>query len=147
MTRPAPRDAEQGSILPLVAGFLALALATILVVTAATSLYLERKRLFTLADAAALAAAESFPLGSVEVAADGRVRAHLTDAEIEQAIREYLAAVTAAPDGLVLEDAGAQDGATASVTLSAVWRPPIAGPLLPEGIRIEVTSTARTAFR
>ncbi len=138
---------EDGSILPLVAGFLALALAAILVVAAASSLYLERKRLFTLADAAALAGAESFPLDAVEVDADGRVRAHLTHDEVEDAVRDYLARVSASPEGLALEDVSAEDGTTAVVTLATLWRPPVAGPLLPAGVRIEVTSTARTAFR
>ena len=43
---PSPAD-ERGSILPLVAGFGAVCLALVLVVASATSLYLERKRLFT----------------------------------------------------------------------------------------------------
>ncbi|MDO9591011.1 MAG: pilus assembly protein TadG-related protein, partial [Microcella sp.] len=59
MPRLDPRD-DRGSILPLIAGFGALALAVVLLVSAATSLYLDRTRLFTLADGAALAAAESF---------------------------------------------------------------------------------------
>jgi uncharacterized membrane protein len=141
------RHPEDGSILPLVAGFLAIALAVILVVAAASSLYLERKRLFTLADAAALEAAESFPIDAVEVGADGRVRARLTDGLVRDAARDYLTAVSGGPEGLVLEEATVEGGTTASVTLSALWRPPVAGPLLPEVIRIEVTSTARTAFR
>jgi uncharacterized membrane protein len=140
-----PRD--EGSILPLVAGFLALALALILVVAAASSLYLERKRLLTLADAAALAAAESFPLDAVEVGDDGRVRAPLTDSAVREAARDYLSKLSTAPEGLALDEAAAAGGTTATITLSAVWRPPLAGPLLPEGIRIDVTSTARTAFR
>jgi hypothetical protein len=39
-------------------------------VTAATSLYLERKRLYSLADAAALVGAEAFELSSVSLNAD-----------------------------------------------------------------------------
>ena len=53
---------EDGSILPLIFGFFAIALAVVLIVTAATSLYLERSRLYTLADGAALAGADSFAL-------------------------------------------------------------------------------------
>ncbi|RII87142.1 hypothetical protein DZF98_16065, partial [Clavibacter californiensis] len=58
---PALTPAEdEGSILPLVIASCALGLAVILMVSAASSLYLERARLFSLADAAALAGAESF---------------------------------------------------------------------------------------
>ena len=44
---------DRGSIMPLTVFFAFLSLALILVVVAATSLYVERKRLFTLADGAA----------------------------------------------------------------------------------------------
>lgn len=73
MLRLDPRD-DRGSILPLVAGFGTLALAVVLLVSAATSLYLERTRLYTLADGAALAAAESFDLASVRPTAEGTLR-------------------------------------------------------------------------
>ncbi|BDZ44329.1 pilus assembly protein TadG-related protein [Naasia aerilata] len=132
--------------MPLLAGFLALALALILVVAAATSLYLERKRLYTVADAAALAAAQSFPLDTVTVE-DGRVRLALRDADTERAVREYLAAAPADLPDLALEEATTSDGRSASVTLSASWRPPLASFLLPDGLRLRVTSVARTAFR
>jgi uncharacterized membrane protein len=137
---------DEGSILPLVAGFLALGLALALVVAAASSLYLERKRLYTVADAAALAAAQDFALDEVSVQ-DGRVRAQLTDAGVEDAVREYLTSAPPTLDGLALEAATSPDGQSAAVTLSAVWRPPVGGALVPDGIRLEVTSTARTAFR
>ena len=48
--------ADEGSTLPLVIFFGFLGLLVVLLVTAATSLYLEKKRLFTLADGAALVA-------------------------------------------------------------------------------------------
>ena len=50
MRRLAARD--EGSILPLILVYGMLGLALTLVVASATSLYLERKRLFTLADGA-----------------------------------------------------------------------------------------------
>ena len=64
MTGRRIRD-EDGSTLPLIIFYAALSLALILLVVAATSLYLERKRLFTLADGASLVGAESFSLGDV----------------------------------------------------------------------------------
>ncbi|WP_210479178.1 pilus assembly protein TadG-related protein [Naasia sp. SYSU D00948] len=144
---PRPLGPDEGSILPLLAGFVAIALALIVVVAGASSLYLERKRLYTLADAAALTAAQSFPLDSVAVGEDGEVRPVLTSTQVREAARSYLTSVPAPVEGLELEGAGSPDGTSAEVTLSAVWRPPLGSPLLPEGIRISVTSTARTALR
>ena len=60
-----------------------------LIVASATSLYLERKRLFTLADGAALVGAESFELDAVAMTPDGP-RATLTDAGVRDAVRDYL---------------------------------------------------------
>lgn len=141
------RAPDDGSILPLVAGFVALALALALVVAAASSLYLERKRLFTLADATALAAAQSFPLDAVAVEG-GRVRVALADRDVAESARAYLGAAPAARlEGLVMEQAASPDGRSATVTLSAAWRPPLLSPLLPDGLRLRVTSVARTAFR
>ncbi|WP_233279323.1 pilus assembly protein TadG-related protein, partial [Microterricola pindariensis] len=53
---------EEGSSLVLTVFYGAFALALILIVVAATSLSLERKRLLSVADGAALAGAEAFEL-------------------------------------------------------------------------------------
>lgn len=138
---------DRGSILPLIAGFGALALAVVLLVSAATSLYLERARLFTLADGAALAAAESFRLDSVRPTADGELRPRLTKPEVTAAAVEYLAQ---APDsrleGLRLVAATTPDGLSARVTLAAVWAPPVLSVFVPEGIPLQVTATSRSVF-
>lgn len=138
---------DRGSILPLIAGFGALALAVVLLVSAATSIYLERARLFTLADGAALAAAESFRLDSVQLTADGELRPRLTKPEVTAAAVEYLAQ---APDsrleGLRLVAATTPDGLSARVTLAAVWAPPVLSVFVPEGIPLEVTATSRSVF-
>src|SRR5690606_20002096 len=116
---------EEGSTLPLVAGFGALALALVLVAAAASSLYLERKQLFTLADGAALVGAEAFDLADAVVAAD-RARVVLEPADVHRDVAGFL---TQTPNGgfeqLVLEEATTRDGESATVTLSAVWRPPV----------------------
>jgi hypothetical protein len=39
------------------------------------------------------------------------------------------------------------DGRSATVELSARWSPPVVSLLVPDGIRIDVTSTARSIFR
>ena len=62
---------DEGSILPLTIFYGVLSLVLILLVVAATSLYIERKRLFTLADGAALVGAEAFPLDAVAPTASG----------------------------------------------------------------------------
>lgn len=138
---------EEGSILPLVAGYVALALALIVVVVAATSLYLTRSRLYAVADGAALAAAESFPLDAVTVDPDGTVRARLAETLVDQAAAAYLTAAPTRVEGLHLVESGTPDGRSAVVRLAATWRPPLISALLPAGVPIEVTSTARTAFR
>jgi hypothetical protein len=137
---------DDGSILPLVCGFGALALAVILVVAAATSLYLERKRLFTLADGAALVGAESFDLADVSVTAHGP-RVELEPAEVRAAVREYLDDNPIGRfESLRLEEATTLDGRSARVTVSAIWRPPVVTAFVPEGLRIDATAVSRTVF-
>ncbi|CAN5276005.1 hypothetical protein BH09ACT5_BH09ACT5_12600 [soil metagenome] len=137
---------DTGSTLPLTIFFGFLATVLVLVVVAATSLYLERKRLFTLADGAALVGAEAYALGDVRATASG-VRSSLASREVAAAVGEYLS--TAPTDefaDLRLERAESADGHSATVELSAYWRPPVLTLLLPEGLRIEVTSVARSVF-
>lgn len=139
-------SADDGSILPLIAGFAALALVVVLLVTAATSLYLERKRLFTLADGAALVGAESFTLDGVGPVG-GVLRPRLEPAAIERDVAAYL---REAPldgfEGLRLERATTDDGTSATVSLSSYWRPPVVTLFVPEGVRIDVTAVARSVF-
>lgn len=136
---------EEGSTLLLTIFYGFLSLVLVLVVVAATSLYLERKRLFTVADGAALVGAEAFDLTSVSVTPDGP-RASLQGAEVASAVDSYLASIPTGLDSLTVEEATSVDGRSATVSLSAYWRPPIVALLLPEGIRIEVTSVARSVF-
>ena len=146
MLRLDPHD-DRGSILPLIAGYGALALAIVLLVTAATSLYLERKRLFTLADGAALVGAESFDLADVELTPEGALRPRLTDEQVVTGAQQYLAEAPAGGlENLQLVAASTPDGLSARVTLAADWRPPVLAILLPEGLRLEVTATGRSVF-
>jgi uncharacterized membrane protein len=138
---------DSGSIMPLIAGFGALALAVVLLVTAATSLYIDRKRLFTLADGAALAAAESFDLASVRLTPAGVLRPRLTKTEVAEAAAGYLAqAPQPRLDGVHLVEAVTPDGVSARVTLTAVWSPPMISMLVPQGISLRVTATSRSVF-
>jgi hypothetical protein len=137
---------DEGSILPLVCFYGALALLVTLIVASATSLYLERKRLFTLADGAALVGAESFSLRDVTVTPEGP-RVVLKDDEISAAVREYLDDNPIGRfESLTLEDASTLDGKSARVTVSAVWRPPVVTLFVPEGMRVEATAVSRTVF-
>jgi len=146
MPRVDPRD-DRGSILPLIAGFGALALAVVLAVSAATSLYLERTRLFTLADGAALVAAESFDLADVRVTPEGVLRPLLANADVRRDALRYLAeSPSATLEGLHLVSATTPDGLSARVTLTSSWRPPVVTLFLPEGVRLEVTATGRSVF-
>lgn len=137
---------EDGSLLPLTIFYGFLSLVLILVVVAASSLYLERKRLYTLADGAALVGAEAFELDDVVLGPDGPTVV-LDSKKVAAATAGYLvSAPTSGFESLRLENAGTLDGKSATVELSAYWRPPVLTVLLPEGLRIEVTATARSVF-
>lgn len=137
---------ETGSTLPLVIFFCFLGLVVILGAAGATSLYLERTRLYSVADGAALAAAEAFDLASVRATARG-FSPSLTDADVAAAAAEFLAGSTHPElEDLRLEEAVTADGLGATVRVSAWWRPPVLSPFLPEGIRLEATSSARSVF-
>ncbi|MBF4623888.1 pilus assembly protein TadG-related protein [Clavibacter sp. VKM Ac-2872] len=143
---------DDGSILPLVIASCALGLAVILMVSAASSLYLERVRLFSLADAAALAGAESFDVdgaggASAAIGDDGVALPPLTDAGVASTVTAFLAdEPTAGIHDLHVDDATTPDGRSARVTLSATWIPPVASLFAPDGVRIDVTSTARSVL-
>jgi uncharacterized membrane protein len=137
---------DEGSTLPLVIFYAALSLAIILLVVAITSLYLERKRLFTLADGASLVGAESFDLTTVRMSAAG-ARPVLTSADVSSAVKAYLRDNRSSEfTDLRVIRAVSVDGKSATVELSAYWTPPVLSLLAPKGFPIEVTSVARSVF-
>lgn len=142
--RSLARD-DDGSTLLLTIAYGALALALIVVVVAATALLVERRRLFTLADGAALHAAEAFALE--QVAFDGEhASPQLADAAVEEAAAAWLMSAPTELDDVALVAARSLDAQTAEVTVAAAWRPPIVSLLLPDGIRLDVTVTARSVL-
>jgi len=146
VTRAFDPRGDDGSILPLVCFYGALALLVTLIVASATSLYLERKRLFTLADGAALVGAESFELDEVAMTPDGP-QVTLTNAGVRDAVGDYLASNPIGRfEALSLDGALTRDGRSAEVTVSAVWRPPVVTLFVPEGLRIDATAVSRTVF-
>lgn len=146
--RGAPRaSGEEGSILPLTIAFGVLAILLVLVVAAATSLYLEHKRLLSLADGASLAAAEAFPLEAVHVE-EGRARAVLRPEDVARAAADYVRDVPGKGlDDLRIVRATSPDGRSATVELAATWHPPVVTFVVPGGVPLAATSTARAVFR
>jgi uncharacterized membrane protein len=146
--RPSRASArDEGSTLLLTIFYGVLALALVLVVVAASSLYLERKRLFSLADGAALAGAEAWRLDEARIEGDA-LRLELDDGRIADEARAYLAdaggGTTAGPVELVR--AASDDAQSATVTLRTTWRAPFSLEFLPIQVPIEVTATARSVF-
>lgn len=130
---------DEGSILPLTIGYALLAIVLILVCVDATSLYLAHKRTEAIADAAALAGSDGFELAGD---ADAPVL-RLTDADVEAQAFEIVAVYGSAS----LVDARTPDGASARVTVSTLWRPPIMTLFVPDGVTLQATATSRTALR
>lgn len=138
---------DDGSTLPLVIFYGFLSLVLVLLVVAATSLYLERKRLFTAADGAALVGAEAFDLSDVTLAPEGVLRPTLESDDVADAVADYLEGNPVGDfEQLAIERAVTEDGRSATVQLSAYWRPPLVSLLVPEGIRIDVEAVARSVF-
>lgn len=141
------RRQEEGAAVPLIIGLFAIALAFVVIAAGATSLHLDRLRLLTVADGAALAGAESFRVADVSVSGDEVVPA-LTSGAVREAVDAYVAGA-AAPglEDLTVVGATSADGRSATVELLATWRPPLVSPLLPDGLPVTVTSTAAARFR
>ncbi|CAN5497641.1 hypothetical protein BH10ACT7_BH10ACT7_32670 [soil metagenome] len=136
---------DDGSTLPLTIFFGMLSLILLVLVVAATSLYLERKRLFTLADGAALVGAESFELDEVVRTPQG-YRPTLTTVGVAAAAEQYVADNGRGFTDLSVERAESVDGRSATVSLASYWQPPLVTLLVPQGLRIEVTVVARAVF-
>ena len=140
------RGGEEGQMMVLIIGYVMLALLVATVVMAASSVYIERKKLLSLADGASVAAADSYTLGQLETGA-GSPTAVLNGSRVRSVVADYLNRNNAFGrfESLSIEPAtGSADGATAVVALSAEVHPPIVNFLVPAGIRIHAESTARS---
>lgn len=140
--RAAFRDAlagERGSILPLILGYAVLALALVIVAVNATSLGIAQKRLDAVADAAALAGADAF-----EITADAGAARAVLDAEGVAASAGALVDAWGTTARVVA--AGTPDGASARVTVADEWHPVVLSVLVPDGVRLQSTATARTGL-
>ncbi|WP_264032258.1 pilus assembly protein TadG-related protein [Cellulosimicrobium sp. SH8] len=144
---------EDGRIMLLTTAFVAFALLLVTVVVSATQVHLERKRLYELADALALTAAdsmapESFYTGAATAPVESAVLT-LTDSSIRSDVQDYLTRNPGALDGLhdvVVSEASTADGRTATVGLTARARPAMIGWVTQawsDGIIVRAESRAR----
>jgi hypothetical protein len=144
---------DDGQVVLLVIAYCTIALALVLVVTSASAVHLERKRLLEVADAAALDAADEvaeeiyFPGG----ATPGSVP--VTDASVRAAVERHLddrGALAEFDDLTIGAGTGSPDGQTAQVTLYATVEPPLIGWAIEAfsgGVPLQATSRARVATR
>ena len=136
---PVRCDAEEGSVLLLVLGYVLLALALVFVCACATDLYIAQKRLDALADAAALAGTDGFTL----VVEGDTPRAQLCDAGGAARARPLCGG---AGGGALLVSATSPAGVSARVPVAALWLPPLVSPFVPDGLTLRATATSRTAL-
>ena len=146
-------DGERGQIMLLTSAFVAFALVLVTVVVSVTQVHLERKRLFDLADALALTAADSmthetFYEGDARQPAGEGVLT-LDDAQIRSDVQDHLArngAATAGLHGFRVVRASTPDGRTAEVAVVALARPTMINwvtQLWSDGIIIRAEARAR----
>ncbi|WP_309106482.1 pilus assembly protein TadG-related protein [Arthrobacter sp.] len=136
---------EAGQITVLIIGYILLALLLTSVVVAVSTVYIEHKKLLSMADGASVAAADSYTLGQMETKA-GTPSAVLNGGRVQAVVMDYLTQNDAFIrfDALAVEPStGSREGSTAVVVLSAVVHPPIVNFLVPDGIAIQAESTAR----
>ncbi len=145
-----PLHFEAGQVGVLIIGYLLISLLVVTVVLAVTAVYIDHKKLLSVADGAALAAADDYSIdvGGRSAAGDGTTSPLpiLEGAGVEQSTAGYLAATGAAArfDELSIDPStGAPDGRTARVILTAVVHPPIINALVPDGIPIVARADAR----
>ncbi|SMF48211.1 putative Flp pilus-assembly TadE/G-like protein [Cellulosimicrobium cellulans J34] len=152
-TASAGKGREDGRIMLLTSAFVAFALLLVTVVVSATEVHLERKRLYELADALALAAADSmthetFYTGAATAPVDGAVLT-LTSGGVRAEVTDYLARnpeALAGLHGVTVTDASTTDGRTATVSLAARARPAMVSWVTQpwsDGIIIRAESRAR----
>lgn len=135
--------ADEGSITPLTIGFAAIALALILLAALITDVWLAQRKLFALADSAALAAAESF-----DPAPTSDPTIILTDGGVTAAAQSYLSMVEVPARYSTVDIAGrSPDGLSAEVTLRVTYVPALLSPFAPTWIDLEASATVRGALR
>ena len=133
---------EDGSTLLLILVYALIATLLALVLASATSLFLEHKRLLSLADGAALAASEAYDIAATRVTASG-VEPVLDPAAAALAANRFVDRAPVLLDGVRVESVVTPDAVTAVVAVSSAWHPPVFSFVVPEGFRVHASSSAR----
>ncbi len=139
-------DAESGELMVMIIGYVVLALLLVTVVAAVSSVYIGHKKLLSAADGAAVAAADSFTLAGV-AGSSGAPVTTLSGEGVRAATSSYLnrnSSYRQLPGLSIGEGTGTADGRTAQVTLTAVVHPLFINFLIPDGIAVTATGTARS---
>ena len=132
---------DEGSTLPLILGYVLLAIAVTFTCVCATDLYIAQKRLDSLADSAALAGSDGY---LILFDGAGGARAELTDGGVREQAESIISAI-GGEASLIAADT--PDGASSRVTVGSVWHPPLFSPFVPGGVPLESTATSRTALQ
>lgn len=140
---------DDGQIVPLLIGYVLVALLMVVVVIDVTAVHLQRGRLYALADAAALDAADALdPAGFYAEGADRRV-VPVTDAGVRRSVAAYLnGAPTRLADVKVAAPTGRDEdaGEGVQVTLTATARLPLVDSVVGRwagGVPLTATARAR----
>lgn len=141
-TRTKQSNPEQGQVAVLIIGYMLLSLLVVATVTAISSIYLDSKKLLSLADGASAVAAENVSFTTSGAAPGLQLNQDLVSTAVGNYLREKV--VTNHFDQLSISpQTGSPDGRSARVVLTAVVHPPIISFLLPEGIQITAESISR----
>jgi hypothetical protein len=133
---------DRGSMLPLVAGLLALCGVTAVGIIDSTDLALARTNLQSTADMAALVGAESFDPRRAQFDGQNLV-IRLTHRGVRNAVNRFIREAT---DGVRLLSAMTPDGVTAQVSVRTNWTPPLGSLFFPASFPIEASASARIVF-
>ncbi|MBM7051034.1 pilus assembly protein TadG-related protein [Rothia sp. ZJ1223] len=135
---------DEGSILLLLIGLCLIVLLIASVVTGITGVYLERQKLQALADRTASATVQNFAGLSGDLA--NKPLPVLTSAHTHEQAGIFLiesGAYTQFDQLVLAPGSGTADGTTGRVQLSAVAHPPLVSIIVPGGVPISATGTAR----
>jgi Putative Flp pilus-assembly TadE/G-like len=152
------RGADHGQVLPLVLVYLLVSFLLVTLVADAAAVHLQRNRLVSLADAAALDAADAldterfYTLGAGAAGAAGEPQGAgvvpVSDQTVQDSVDRFLVTARAVDrfDGLAVGDpTGSTDGREVRVTLVALARLPILTRVVAawsDGVPLTVTSRA-----
>ncbi len=139
---------ERGQILPLITGFVVIAILLVLTTVDITALHLQRQELHAITDSAARDAADALDEEAFYDSGAQERPVPLSDASVLQSVREHLKQVPGPAAELNIgigEPTGALDEATAEVTLTGRARIPLISLVVrrwADGVPLESSSRA-----